>query len=155
MFRKGLFFEHDNQEHCQINIRMVYFMPREGSARMCRVLPMNIGTRQIHVAEIKQKYIQNIIDAAHQCDLIDRVVLFGSSLEERCREASDIDIAVFGNLPRSRALTSKKYERFARRLYAFDNYSQAYDILYFRNNSDDSNPILHEISKGEELYARN
>ena len=49
---------------------------------MCRVLPMNIGARQIHVAEIKQKYIQNIIDAARQCDLIDRVVLFGSSLEE-------------------------------------------------------------------------
>ena len=53
---------------------------------MCKVLPMTIGSRQIHVAEIKQKYIRNIIDAASQCDLIDRVVLFGSSLQERCRE---------------------------------------------------------------------
>ena len=122
---------------------------------MCKVLPMNVGTRQIHVAEIKQKYIRNIIDAASQCDLIDRVVLFGSSLQERCKDSSDIDIAVFGNQPRSRALTSRKYERFARQLYAFDNHAQAYDILYFRTGSDESNPILHEISRGEELYARN
>ena len=122
---------------------------------MCKVLPMTIGSRQIHVAEIKQKYIRNIIDAASQCDLIDRVVLFGSSLQERCRDTSDIDIAVFGNQPRSRALTSKKYERFARQLYAFDDHSQAYDILYFRSGSGESNPILYKISRGEELYARN
>lgn len=121
---------------------------------MCRVLPMNIGTRQIQVAEIKQKYIRNIIDAAGQCDLIDRVVLFGSSLQERCMDSSDIDIAVFGNLPRSRALTSKKYERFARQLYAFDDHAQAYDILYFRSGTDNSDPVLREISKGEELYVR-
>ena len=122
---------------------------------MCKVLPMNIGSSQICVAEIKQKYIQNIIDAASQCDLIDRVVLFGSSLQEHCREASDIDIAVFGNQPRFRALTSRKYERFARQLYSFDDYAQAYDILYFRSGSHESSPILHEISKGEELYVRN
>ena len=121
---------------------------------MCKVLPMDIGTRQICVAEVKQKYIPNIIDAARRCDLIDRVVLFGSSLQERCRDTSDIDIAVFGNLPRSRALTSKKYERFARQLYSFDDHAQAYDILYFRSGADDSNPILHEISRGEELYVR-
>ena len=122
---------------------------------MCRVTPMDIGSRQIRVAEIKQKYIRNIIDAARECDLIDRVVLFGSSLQECCRENSDIDIAVFGNQPRSRALTSKKYERFARQLYAFDNHAQVYDILYFRSHSGDTSPILQEISRGEELYARN
>ena len=122
---------------------------------MCRVTPMDIGSRQIRVAEIKQKYIRNIIDAAKECDLIDRVVLFGSSLQERCRENSDIDIAVFGNQPRSRALTSKKYERFARQLYTFDNNAQAYDILYFKSRSGDTSPILQEISRGEELYSRN
>ena len=81
-------------------------------------------------------------------------MLFGSSTEERCTEMSDIDIAVFGNQPRSRALTSRKYERFARQLYDFDDHAQAYDILYFRSGFGDSNPILHEISKGEELYVR-
>ena len=71
---------------------------------MCRVVPMQIGDRQIMVADIKQKYIQNIIDAVQKCDLIDRIVLFGSSIEERCRESSDMDIAVFGNQSPSRAL---------------------------------------------------
>lgn len=122
---------------------------------MCKVLPLDIGTRQVRVADIKHKYIQNIIDAARQCDLIDRVVLFGSSLEERCRDTSDIDIAVFGKQSPSRALTSKKYERFARQLYSFDNHAQAYDILYFKSGASDSSPILREISRGEELYARN
>ena len=122
---------------------------------MCRVTSMDIGSRQIRVVEIKQKYIRNIIDAARECDLIDRVVLFGSSLQERCCDNSDIDIAVFGNQPRSCALTSKKYERFARQLYAFDNHAQAYDILYFRSHSGDISPILQEISKGEKLYTRN
>lgn len=121
---------------------------------MCKVVSMNVGSREIHVAEIKQKYIRNIIDAASKCDLIDRVVLFGSSLQERCRDTSDIDIAVFGNQSRSRALSSRKYERFARQLYSFDNHAQAYDILYFRSDSADPSPILHEINRGEELYVR-
>ncbi len=121
---------------------------------MCKVSALQIGSRQINVAEIKQKYIQNIIDAAHECDLIDRVVLFGSCLQERCQETSDIDIAVFGSQPRSHALTSRKFERFARKLYRFDDHTQEYDILYFRSGTDESSPILSEISKGEELYVR-
>ena len=64
---------------------------------MCRVLEMDIGNRSIQVADIKKKYISNIIDAASKCDLIDKVVLFGSSLEERCKDSSDIDLAIFGN----------------------------------------------------------
>ena len=121
---------------------------------MCKVVPVHVGDRQIMVADIKRKYINNIVEAASQCDLIDRVVLFGSSIQERCRESSDIDIAVFGNLTPSRALSSRKYEQFATQLSAFDNYSQAYDILYFKSGSTDSSPILADIGKGEELYVR-
>lgn len=122
---------------------------------MCKVVPIDIGSRQVHVAEIKHKYIRNIIDAARECDLIDRVVLFGSSLQERCRETSDIDIAVFGNQPRGRALTSAKFEQFARKLYDYDNHAQAYDILYFRNGEKENSQILREVNQGEVLYARN
>ena len=121
---------------------------------MCEVKTISLGDRVIKVADLKQKYIMNIIDAAGKCDFIDRVVLFGSSIEERCTETSDIDLAVFGSQSRSKALSSRKYERFARQLYSFDNHNQAYDILYFRNGSKNNSQILDDIEKGEVIYER-
>lgn len=121
---------------------------------MCRILEMNIGDRKIQIADIKEKYISNIIDAASKCDLIDKVVLFGSSIEERCKDSSDIDLAIFGNQVPSKALTSKKYREFARQLYAFDDHSQAYDLLYFKTGSRNKSFILNEIEEGEVLYVR-
>ena len=121
---------------------------------MCAVSVMNIGGREVKVSDLKQKYINNIIDAAEKCDLIGRIVLFGSGIEERCREESDIDLAVFGNQSRTKALSSKKYERFARQLYSFDNHQQAYDILYFKNEIHEHSLILDNIRNGEVIYER-
>ena len=121
---------------------------------MCKVVKMKIGDRTIRVADIKKKYIENIVDAARECDYIDRVVLFGSSIESRCKEDSDIDLAVFGNVCMSRCLTSKKYDRFTSMIYGFDDYNQSYDILYFRSGVKDKSPILNDINKGEVLYVR-
>ncbi len=53
---------------------------------MCKVVVMNVDNCKIRVADIKQKYMNNIIDAAKKCDLIDKVILFGSSIENRCTE---------------------------------------------------------------------
>ena len=88
---------------------------------MCRVVSLTVGKNTFNVADIK-KYITNIINAAEKCDFIERIVLFGSSIEERCKRTSDIDIAVFETHTLSRALSSKKYERFARQLYSFDDH---------------------------------
>ena len=121
---------------------------------MCKVVTMDVDNRKFRVAEIKKKYMTNIIDAAKKCDFIERVVLFGSSIEDRCKESSDIDIAVFGNQIRSKALTSKKYERFARQIFAFNNFDQDYDILYFKSGSNIKNLIMNDINKGEVLYER-
>lgn len=121
---------------------------------MCVVNVVNIENHEFKVADIKQKYMANIIDAAKKCDIIERVILFGSSVEKRCKESSDIDIAVFGNQIPSRALCSKKYERFARQLYSFDDHNQAYDILYFKNGSVNKNPIIENIQRGEIIYER-
>ena len=121
---------------------------------MCKLTTINIDNKQIRVADIKEKYMTNIVDAAKKCDLIDRVVLFGSSIESRCEETSDIDIAVFGVQTPSKALTSKKYERFARQLYAFDDHAQGYDILYFKSGTKKDTPIMQNIERGEVLYER-
>lgn len=121
---------------------------------MCTIKTMNIRNRTFKVADIKQKYMNNIVEAASDCDLIDRVVLFGSSIDERCKESSDIDLAIFGKQIPSRALSSKKYERFVRRLYSFDNHAQAYDLLYFRTGAINKSRIMDDIDKGEIVYER-
>ncbi len=51
---------------------------------MCKIVTMNIDNRKIRVADIKTKYVENIIDAAKKCDIIDRIIMFGSSVEARC-----------------------------------------------------------------------
>ncbi len=121
---------------------------------MCNLTTINIDDRQIKVADIKGKYMSNIVDAAKKCDLIDRIVLFGSSIESRCKETSDIDLAVFGSQIPSKVLTSKKYERFAHQLYSFDDHAQGYDILYFKNGTKKETHIMQNIEKGEVLYER-
>ena len=119
---------------------------------MCKVNTMSIGNCNFKVADIKRKYMENIVDSAKKCDFIKRIILFGSSTEERCTEISDIDLAIFGTHSRSKALTSKKYERFARQLSLFDNHSQNYDLLYFKSDTKDKSAILEEIKKGEVVY---
>ena len=121
---------------------------------MCKVVDVKIGNRQVKVADIKSKYLTNIADSAKACPLIDKVILFGSSIEDRCTEESDIDIAVFGNQPKGKALTSKQFMRFADRLSEYDDFLQRYDILYFKTGKKDDSAILAEINRGEVLYVR-
>lgn len=121
---------------------------------MCKMTEVVVKDRKIRVADLKEKYIANIVDAADKCDLIDRVILFGSSIEERCHKDSDIDLAVFGNEPEMKALTSKKYERFARQLYGFDDHNQAYDLLYYKTGTPCNDAIMNDINQGELLYVR-
>ncbi len=121
---------------------------------MCKIINIKIGNRIIKVADIKEKYIYNIADAAKKCRYIDRIVLFGSSTMERCKESSDIDIAVFGSASKGKALTSKSYRDFAGQLYEFDDYNQSYDILYFKSGKTYSESIMNDIENGEVIYVR-
>ena len=106
------------------------------------------------MADIKQKYVPNIIDAAKKCDYIDKIVLFGSALEERCSEKSDIDLAVFGNQPKGKCLNSRKFRRFSDQLASFDGFSQDYDLLYFRTGKKIEGLIMEQIAKGAILYEK-
>ena len=121
---------------------------------MCKVVEMTIDGRTIRVAEIKMKYMQNIVDAAKACDYIDRVVLFGSSTESRCTERSDIDLAIFGNQTKYKCLQSKKYGEFEKKLFTFDDHNQTYDLLYFKTGTTQKSLLQDEINKGEVLYVR-
>ena len=121
---------------------------------MCKVVDVKIRNRNVRVADIKSKYLDNIVTSAEECKYIDKVILFGSSIEDRCTEESDIDIAVFGNQPKGKALTSKQFMKFAGELAEFDDFLQSYDILYFKTGKEDDSAIMAEINKGEVLYVR-
>ena len=121
---------------------------------MCHLVDMKIRDRNVQVADIKQKYMQNIADAAQKCDYIEKIILFGSCTREDCKEDSDIDIAVFGRVAKSKCLTSKKYEKFLKQVYSYDDFSQSYDVLYFKIGNVNDSLIMENISNGEVLYAR-
>ena len=121
---------------------------------MCNIAELNIDGRHIHVADVKQKYMANIVDAARKCDYIDKVILFGSACGQLCTEESDIDLAVFGNQTKYKCLLSRKYRDFLEQIYTFDNHNQAYDFLYFKTGDNNESNIMNDIERGEVLYVR-
>ncbi len=129
----------------------------EGDELMCKLVSMTANGKEIKVADIKKDYIQNIIDAAQLCPRIDKIMLFGSALEERCTEHSDIDIAVFGKLPRGRMYALKGYQKFISSLFKYtvpNKDFQDYDILYFNSNKLTECHILGDILNGEVLFSK-
>lgn len=121
---------------------------------MCGLIEIDVGNNKIcKVADIKKSQIINIIESAGCCPVIDKIILFGSALEERCTLQSDIDIAVFGGKPRYQALRSKEYQIFASKIYAFGDF-QDYDILYFQSGKHEKSDIMKNISEGAVIYQR-
>ncbi|MEZ3461310.1 MAG: nucleotidyltransferase domain-containing protein [Lachnospiraceae bacterium] len=125
---------------------------------MCKLVKItNSLGEQIEVAEIKADTIKKIIKIAKICDKIDYIYLFGSSVEERCTDESDIDLAIISNVSASKLYNRSSYREFKERLYAIDR-DQEYDRLQFnslkamRNSKE---PVcLDIISKGKLLYQR-
>lgn len=109
------------------------------------------------VADIKVNEIKNIISSAKECKSIDYIILFGSSLEEKCNEESDIDIAIVSNIKRSRLYRAKEYRDFLANVYKY-NLRQEYDIIQF-NSLEDINKhkygvYLDIVEKGKVIYSR-
>ena len=121
---------------------------------MCGVKDVNIRGNIVRVADIKEKYILNIVNAAEDCDCIDKVVMFGSAITKDCEDTSDIDLAVFGNQAKGKALTSIKFRQFLNRLSEFDDFNQTYDVLYFKTGAKNKALIMNDIERGEVRYAR-
>ena len=117
---------------------------------MCSIVTTSNGAL---VASVKKYHVDNIISNAGECEDIDRIILFGSSVEERCTDKSDIDIAVFSNKPRMKFLSSRSFRNFIRKVYSFDE-EQRYDVIYFKTGKDYKEPIFKEVMKGNVIYAK-
>lgn len=117
---------------------------------MCKLVEFKKGK---YVADIKLPHINNITEQAEKAKNINRIVLFGSSIEDRCTKDSDIDIAVFGDKTRGKYLDSKEFGTFKSSLFKFD-WDQDYDVLYFKEDSDFDSDIMRDINNGVEIYRR-
>ena len=59
---------------------------------MCKLIKVNTNyDSSVMVADYKAEIIRHIISTANKCPDIDAIMLFGSVLEERCKEKSDIE----------------------------------------------------------------
>ena len=97
------------------------------------------------------------MEAARECSKIEEVILFGSSLEERCNEQSDIDIAVISNVTRAKLFHNKAYHEFIRKIYLY-KIGQDYDVLQFNSVSDidgSKDMVCFDIKHtGKTIYRR-
>ena len=93
-------------------------------------------------------------EVAERTSNICRIMLFGSSIEARCTDNSDIDIAVFGNKDKGRYIDSKEFRDFKSAIFRFD-WNQDYDVLYFVDGIEYNAAIMNDINKGVEIYRRN
>lgn len=127
---------------------------------MCRLVTIqtNYGT-SIDVAEIKKKHIENILNSAPLCKQISAIMLFGSSLEKRCTNKSDIDLVIISNSSLNKLSQLKAFDMFMNCLYSYDM-EQEYDRLYFKSIKEieekkDDIPICNELMrKGKVIYRR-
>lgn len=127
---------------------------------MCKLISIQTNhNTSVEIADIKKKYIENIIDKAPICNKISAIILFGSSLEERCTDESDIDIAIISDYTIGRLCKIKSFNTFTEILYKFD-LNQDYDILYFKSleeiqQNKTNAPICKELKqKGKIIYRR-
>lgn len=120
---------------------------------MCELVELRAGDRNIKVASIKKDYIQNIIESAHICNAIDKIVLFGSALNEGCTFYSDVDIAIFGKYSKQRIYRMKSYNDFVASVVSFGEL-QDYDMLYFDSTKKYEDSIMKDINKGAVLFER-
>ncbi|MBO5302798.1 MAG: nucleotidyltransferase domain-containing protein [Lachnospiraceae bacterium] len=127
---------------------------------MCKLVALstNYGEK-VKVAEVKKSSIENIIQLAPMCNAITEIILFGSAIEERCQENSDIDIAIISSKSVHALSKMKSFDKFMNGVYTF-NIQQEYDRLYFKTIEDvekkrDTVPICNElITKGKIIYRR-
>lgn len=128
---------------------------------MCRLVTLQTNFQtEVVIADIKKKYIENIIASAGKCDKIDAIILFGSSLESRCKDESDIDIAVISKYTVGRLCQYKSFRDFTDNIYG-KNIKQNYDIVYFKSLDEIAQKtgtveICNELQqKGKVIYKGN
>lgn len=109
--------------------------------------------QDILVSSIKEEYVKNIINCASLCNKIDTIILFGSVLEERCTEKSDIDFVVVSKYTVSQLERLKSFNNFISSIYGTE-YIQDYDILYMKSLNEIKEKSIQSLSIYSEIEKK-
>jgi len=128
---------------------------------MCRLVDVTTNTGDIvRVSEYKKQQIEEIINKASDCTMIDQIILFGSSLNSDCKKNSDIDVVIISKASVSKLSQNKRYRAYWERIYKLDSFQTDYDVLYFTSYEDierkkEQVPVCKEIiEKGKIIYHK-
>ena len=125
---------------------------------MCELVRIRTNdNRWVKVASVKRDCITGIIRAAKECDYIEQIIVFGSSVEKRCKKSSDIDMAVISNVTGSKLYRTASYRRFKESLYSIKE-GQLFDVLQFNSRKEvekSNDQVCRDIlNKGMLIYQR-
>ncbi|MCD8014504.1 MAG: nucleotidyltransferase domain-containing protein [Lachnospiraceae bacterium] len=115
---------------------------------------------EVRIADIKKDYVENIIKTAPLCRSIAEIILFGSVLEERCTESSDIDLLIVSEKKKSRLYRDRSYINFKNKIFIDGDYKQDYDFIYMNCKEDmdrkaASSVLFRDIKVyGQTIYRR-
>lgn len=128
---------------------------------MCRLVDVITNTGNVvQVSEYKKAQIEEMIQKASDCTVIDQIILFGSSISSDCKENSDIDVVIISKESVSKLSQNKRYRAYWERIYQLDCFKTDYDVLYFTSYEDIVNkreqvPVCNEIiEKGRIIYCK-
>lgn len=105
----------------------------------------------ILVADIKKKCIIGVIKVAEKFPKVQRIVLFGSALEERCSDYSDIDLAVYVDCTLGKLFNSSWFSKFKKEIFLLD-LDQDYDFIPMAKKMSIGEEIKNNIESGRIIY---
>lgn len=109
---------------------------------------------------VKGKYMCQMVQVKTNCTRIRQIILFGSVIESRCTEDSDVDMLVVSDISRSRLYKDKGYREFLKKLHDKDDYEQMYDVICVHGMDEvyqkqDTVCLFRDvIENGKTLYRR-
>lgn len=119
---------------------------------MCKLVPFKTQPGEIAmVADTKVDKLNKYLEMFPRLSSIDKVILFGSTLEERCTPDSDIDLLLFYN-----DRLQYRYDMSITLLDEFPDscYDDTLGISIYRDLSTSVGAVREALNKGVILYDR-
>ena len=100
----------------------------------------------VKVNQIKERFLRRFLEAVEKEKHVQRVYLFGSVLEERCTEESDIDFYIVGDVTLFK--TGNLFSRLKEYMNDYDSWDITETDIIYRNK------VKHELEDLSEGFIK-